>query len=82
VEGIAARFRDQDLRVEVDGRGERMQAKIRDAQLQKVPYMAVVGDRELESGQVNVRTRDGGQEALAVEAFLDRLRKESTAPSI
>jgi threonyl-tRNA synthetase len=82
VEGIAARFRDQDLRVEVDGRGERMQAKIRDAQLQKVPYMAVVGDRELESGQVNVRTRDGGQEALAVEAFLDRLRKESMAPSI
>jgi threonyl-tRNA synthetase len=82
VEGLAARFRDQDLRVEVDGRGERMQAKIRDAQLQKVPYMAVVGDRELESGQVNVRTRDGGQEALAVEAFLDRLRQESTAPRI
>ncbi|HYS02363.1 MAG TPA: threonine--tRNA ligase [Candidatus Eisenbacteria bacterium] len=82
VEDLAARFRDQDLRVEVDGRGERMQAKIRDAQLQKVPYMAVVGDRELESGQVNVRTRDGGQEALAVEAFLDRLRKESTAPRI
>jgi threonyl-tRNA synthetase len=82
VEAIAARFRDQDLRVEVDGRGERMQAKIRDAQLQKVPYMAVVGDRELESGQVNVRTRDGGQEALAVDAFLDRLRGESKAPSI
>ena len=82
VEGIAARFRDQDLRVEVDGRSERMQAKIRDAQLQKVPYMAVVGDRELESGQVNVRARDGGQEALAVEAFLDRLRRESKAPSI
>jgi threonyl-tRNA synthetase len=82
VEAIAARFRDQDLRVEVDGRGERMQAKIRDAQLQKVPYMAVAGDRELESGQVNVRTRDGGQEALAVDAFLDRLRGESKAPSI
>jgi threonyl-tRNA synthetase len=82
VEAIAARFRDQDLRVEVDGRSERMQAKIRDAQLQKVPYMAVVGDRELEAAQVNVRTRDGGQEALAVEAFLDRLVRESKAPSI
>ncbi len=82
VEAIAARFRDQDVRVEVDSRSERMQAKIRDAQLQKVPYMAVVGDRELESGQVNVRTRDGGQEALAVEAFLDRLRRESKPPSI
>jgi threonyl-tRNA synthetase len=82
VEAIAAQFRDRDLRVEVDGRSERMQAKIRDAQLQKVPYMAVVGDRELESGQVNVRRRDGGQEALAVEAFLDRLQRESQAPSI
>jgi threonyl-tRNA synthetase len=82
VEAIAAQFRDRDLRVDVDGRSERMQAKIRDAQLQKVPYMAVVGDRELESGQVNVRRRDGGQEALAVEAFLDRLQRESQAPSI
>jgi threonyl-tRNA synthetase len=44
--------------------------------------MAVVGDRELESGQVNVRRRDGGQEALAVEAFLDRLQRESQAPGI
>jgi len=82
VEAIAARFRDRDLRVEVDGRSERMQAKIRDAQLQKVPYMAVVGDRELESGQVNVRTRDGGQEALTVDAFLERLQREGSTPSI
>jgi threonyl-tRNA synthetase len=81
VEAIADRFRDHDLRVDVDGRGERMQAKIRDAQLQKVPYMAVVGDRELESGQVNVRSRDSGQEALAVDAFLDRLQREDQAPS-
>jgi threonyl-tRNA synthetase len=81
VEAMADRFRDHDLRVDVDGRGERMQAKIRDAQLQKVPYMAVVGDRELESGQVNVRSRDGGQEALAVDAFLDRLQREDQAPS-
>ena len=82
VEAIAARFRDCDLRVEVDRRSERMQAKIRDAQLQKVPYMAVVGDRELESGQVNVRTRDGGQEALAVDAFLERLQREGKPPSV
>ncbi len=82
VQTIAARFLERDLRVEVDGRSERMQAKIRDAQLQKVPYMAVVGDRELENSQVNVRTRDGGQEAVAVDAFLERLQRESRTPSM
>ncbi|HYM51654.1 MAG TPA: threonine--tRNA ligase [Candidatus Limnocylindrales bacterium] len=80
VEALAARFRALDLRVEVDGRNERMQAKIRHAQLQKVPYMAVLGDRELESGTVNLRQRDGQQVALSVEAFLDRLQAESRAP--
>src|SRR5207244_8283637 len=54
---LADRFRQADLRVEVDGRSERMQAKIRDAQLQKVPYMAVVGDKELEAGTLNIRRR-------------------------
>jgi len=56
---LADRFRQADLRVEVDGRSERMQAKIRDAQLQKVPYMAVVGDKELEAGTLNIRRREG-----------------------
>src|SRR4026208_1856706 len=48
------------LRVEVDGRSERMQAKIRDAQMQKVPYMLIVGDKEAEAGAEAVRTREGG----------------------
>jgi threonyl-tRNA synthetase len=82
VESIAERFRERDLRVEVDGRNERMQAKIRDAQLQKVPYMAVVGDRELESGQVNIRTRDGGQEAVAVGACRPRRAPAPRAPRV
>lgn len=47
------------IRVEVDERAETMQAKIRDAQLQKVPYMLVVGDREMENNTVAVRTREG-----------------------
>ena len=47
------------LRVEVDSRNERMNAKIRDAQLQKVPYMLVVGDREAEAGAAAVRLRTG-----------------------
>jgi threonyl-tRNA synthetase len=48
-----------------------MQAKIRDAQLQKIPYMLVVGDREMEAAQVNLRRRDGEKPgAMSVEDFL------------
>lgn len=56
---VAEQLRAADLRVEVDARGDRMQAKIRDAQLQKVPYMLVVGDKEAEAGAVAVRERGG-----------------------
>jgi threonyl-tRNA synthetase len=54
---VAGRLREAGLRVEVDDSSERMQAKIRDAQLQKIPYMLVVGDREVEKGAVAVRLR-------------------------
>ena len=81
VSKLADRFRECDLRVEVDGRNERMQAKIRDAQLQKVPYMAVVGDKELEAGTLNIRRREGGdQVSMAVDAFLEQLSVESALP--
>jgi threonyl-tRNA synthetase len=63
----------------VDARGERMQAKIRDAQLQKVPYMLVVGDKEAEAGAVAVRERSGENRGpLPVEEFL-RLAQERIA---
>jgi threonyl-tRNA synthetase len=78
---LADRFRQRDLRVEVDGRSERMQAKIRDAQLQKTPYMAVVGDKELEAGTLNIRRRDGGdQESVGTDEFLARLEREAQLP--
>jgi threonyl-tRNA synthetase len=54
---VATRLGASGLRVDVDERDERMGAKIRDAQLQKVPYMLVVGDREAAVGQVAVRLR-------------------------
>jgi threonyl-tRNA synthetase len=47
------------LRVEIDDSSDRMQAKIRNAQLQKVPYMLILGDREMETQTVAVRLRDG-----------------------
>jgi threonyl-tRNA synthetase len=56
---VAQQLRSCGFRVEVDERGERMQAKIRDAQLQKIPYMLVVGDKDQAAGTVSVRQRSG-----------------------
>ncbi len=79
---VAERLRAADLRVEVDARGERMNAKIRDAQLQKVPYMLIVGDREQGAGRVAVRLRSGEDlGALDVEALLQRMQAEIGARS-
>jgi threonyl-tRNA synthetase len=81
VSKLAERFREKDLRVEVDGKAERMQAKIRNAQLQKVPYMAVVGDKELEAGTLNIRRREGGdQVSIGIDQFLAQLEDESKLP--
>ena len=78
---LAERFRNRDLRVEVDGKAERMQAKIRNAQLQKVPYMAVVGDKELEAGTLNIRRREGGdQVSVGIDQFLAQLEDEAKLP--
>jgi threonyl-tRNA synthetase len=68
---VASELEAAGLRVDVDERAERMQAKIRDAQLQKVPYMLVVGDKEVEAQAVAVRLRSGQDlGSMAVDAFL------------
>jgi len=68
---VAERLRAAGLWVEVDESSERMQAKIRDAQVQKVPYMLVIGDREMNAGQVNLRLRDESVPgAMSVDDFL------------
>jgi threonyl-tRNA synthetase len=82
-ERVAARLRDEGFRVEVDSRGERMQAKIRDAQLQKTPYMLIAGDRDIEAGAVSVRTREGPDlGAMAVEAFIEKLRADVASKGV
>jgi threonyl-tRNA synthetase len=58
-EEVGAQLRASGIRIEVDARSERMNAKIRQAQLQKVPYMLVIGDKEQEAGAVAVRLRSG-----------------------
>jgi threonyl-tRNA synthetase len=60
--GIAAQMREQGIRVEVDDSDDRMQKKIRNAQLQKVPFMVIAGDNDVEAGAVSFRYRDGRQD--------------------
>jgi len=73
---VAERLRAAGIRVQVNRSTERMQAKIRDAQLQKIPYMLIVGDREMKAGAVAVRLRTGEDKgAMAVEDFLDMAQR-------
>lgn len=70
-QAVAAQLRKAGLRVEVDDSGKRMTAKIREAQVQKVPYMLVIGNREMENGQVAVRLRtEEDLGAMDVAAFI------------
>ncbi|MCX6026318.1 MAG: threonine--tRNA ligase [Chloroflexi bacterium] len=78
--GVERRLREAGLRVEVDARGERMNAKIRDAQLQKIPYMLIAGDREAHNEAVAVRLRSGEDlGALPVADVVARLVKDVAA---
>jgi len=54
---VAEKLQNEDIRVEIDERNEKMQAKIRDAEMEKIPYMLIVGPKESESGNVSVRVR-------------------------
>jgi threonyl-tRNA synthetase len=66
------------LRVDMDDANERMQKKIRDAQLQKIPYMLVVGEREAAEGKVAVRLRSGKDlGAMPLETFISRIKTEA-----
>jgi threonyl-tRNA synthetase len=59
---VAKQLRAAGIRVEVDESDERMQKKIRNAQLQKVPFMLIAGDRDIEEGAVSFRYRSGDQD--------------------
>ena len=73
---VAGKLKEQGFRVEVDGRNEKIGKKIREAQLEKVPYMLVVGDRDMEAGTVSVRHRgEGDLGAMSLEQFSAMLRQ-------
>ena len=74
---VTAKLKAQGIRADLDDRGERMNAKIRDAQNQKIPYMLVVGDQEMESGQVALRMRSGENPgAMTLEAFIEKAKAD------
>ena len=78
VHEVAERLKMTGMRVEVDARSERMIAKIRDAQKQKVPYMLVVGDREVEGETVALRLRSGDNPGtMTIEDFLSRFWQDT-----
>ena len=74
---IEAALKAAGVRVNVDARDEKIGYRIREAQLQKIPYMLVIGDKEMESKRLNIRNRDTGeQETLTIDEFKYRLAKK------
>jgi len=76
-EDIANRLRNLGVRVEVDSRNEKIGYKIREAQLEKIPYMLVIGDKEMQNGQVAVRSRkEGDLGPINFEDFAKKITEE------
>ena len=76
-DSIAAELRKSGFRVESNTKSDKIGAKIRDAQMQKIPYMLILGDQELENGQVAVRERKQGDiGAMSLEEFKDKIAAE------
>ncbi len=74
---VAGQLRKAGLRVMLDDRSERMNAKIRDAQNQKIPYMLIIGDKEIENSQVSLRLRNGENPGpVPVSVLIERAKEE------
>ena len=68
---------EEGIRIEVDERNEKIGYKIREAQLQKIPYMLVIGDKEVEANKVGVRSRkEGDQGAISITDFINKIKTE------
>jgi threonyl-tRNA synthetase len=81
-EKVATAFRKDNLRIEVDDRAEKLQYKIREAQINKIPYMVIVGDQEQANGTISIRQLDGTKSnEVSLQDFKNRLKKEAKIPS-
>lgn len=67
---------ENGIRAELDDRGETMQSKVRDATLQKVPYLVIIGDKEIEGSILSVRNRSGKVEKFTLSVFLQKAKLE------
>lgn len=80
---LVEKLLQEGMRVELDDRNEKIGYKIREAQLEKIPYMLVIGDKEIESGTVGVRSRsEGDLGAIAVDEFIRKSKEEIEAKTI
>ena len=78
---VSAKLEAAGIRTEVDTRNEKLGFKIREAQMEKVPYKLVVGDKEAAEGTVAVRTRDADKGAMPLDEFMAKLQEEITSMS-
>ena len=80
---LKKRFFDAGLRAEVDTSSERMQYKVRQAELYKVPYIVILGDKEIEGGALSFRSRkEPNQNGVGAGAFIAHLQKHAQARSL
>jgi len=80
---VTQRLKDAGFRVHLDSRNEKLQAKIRDAQLEKIPYMLILGGKEAEAGTISVRHRSQGDlGSRPIEQFISDLRREIDSHAI
>ncbi|MBE9536685.1 MAG: threonine--tRNA ligase, partial [Proteobacteria bacterium] len=76
--GVEAELKSAGIRVEGDYRNEKLGFKIREAQLQKIPYMLVIGDKEMSEGKIAPRTRSGKSlDSMTTKEFIDIIKRES-----
>ncbi|MGN8913640.1 threonine--tRNA ligase [Anaerofustis butyriciformans] len=84
VKGIKDKLEEKGIRCEIDDRSEKMGYKIREAQLEKVPYMLIAGDRDMEGNVVSVRARKDGENlgAMSVDEFIEKALNEINTKSL
>ena len=76
-EKLKEKLHQEKIRVELDDRNEKVGYKIREAQLEKVPYMAIIGAKEIENGTVSVRSRESSEnEVMKIDEFIEKLKKQ------
>ena len=73
---LQAKLEKAGIRTEIDLRNEKIGFKIREAQMQKIPYMFVLGDKEVENGVLSVRSRKGTVETMTYDEVLSKLQAE------